>query len=165
MNTVALSCLAIRWCLYVVHCWSPARSGSLRLPTYRNIRLRPLPWRICRRRRSSRGTASTSAAMPVMDGPAARGRSPRPTGTGPFTDSGNGFLGGAQAGFNWQIGPAVFGMEADFQGTSGKWTDCRHGRTDDQRDGKDALVRHVPRPARLRLRSHHALRDRGRGVR
>jgi len=41
------------------------------------------------------------------------------TGSGPFSASGSGFLGGAQAGVNWQMGPAVFGMEADFQATSG----------------------------------------------
>lgn len=41
------------------------------------------------------------------------------TGPEPFTASGNGFLGGAEAGYNWQAGPAVFGAEADFQGTTG----------------------------------------------
>jgi outer membrane immunogenic protein len=40
------------------------------------------------------------------------------TGSGPFTASGSGFLGGAEAGYNWHYGPAVFGMEADFQGTT-----------------------------------------------
>ncbi len=29
-----------------------------------------------------------------------------------------GFIGGGQAGFNWQAGPAVLGLEADFQGTN-----------------------------------------------
>jgi outer membrane immunogenic protein len=29
-----------------------------------------------------------------------------------------GFIGGGQAGFNWQAGPAVLGLEADFQGAN-----------------------------------------------
>jgi outer membrane immunogenic protein len=41
-----------------------------------------------------------------------------PLGADPFTVNNNGFLGGAQTGYNWQMGPAVFGAEADFQGTS-----------------------------------------------
>jgi outer membrane immunogenic protein len=36
-----------------------------------------------------------------------------------FSVSGNGFLGGAQAGFNYQMGGLVIGMEADFQGSTG----------------------------------------------
>jgi hypothetical protein len=36
----------------------------------------------------------------------------------PFTVKTNGFLGGAQLGYNWQTGPFVFGGEADFQGTT-----------------------------------------------
>jgi outer membrane immunogenic protein len=40
------------------------------------------------------------------------------TGGGTFSGSGNGFLGGAQAGYNWQTGPFVIGAEADFQGTT-----------------------------------------------
>ena len=40
------------------------------------------------------------------------------TGTGSFSNSGNGFLGGAQAGYNWQAKSIVFGVEADFQGTT-----------------------------------------------
>jgi outer membrane immunogenic protein len=39
-------------------------------------------------------------------------------GADPFTVSSNGFLGGAQLGYNWQTGPFVFGAEADFQGTT-----------------------------------------------
>jgi outer membrane immunogenic protein len=35
-----------------------------------------------------------------------------------FSVTGNGFLGGAQAGYNWQVGPVVLGAEADFQGTT-----------------------------------------------
>jgi outer membrane immunogenic protein len=41
---------------------------------------------------------------------------------GPFTASGNGFLGGGQLGYNWQTGSVVFGIEGDFQGTSGSGT-------------------------------------------
>jgi opacity protein-like surface antigen len=40
------------------------------------------------------------------------------TGAGSFSLSGNGFLGGAQAGYNWQAESIVFGVEADFQGTT-----------------------------------------------
>lgn len=36
-----------------------------------------------------------------------------------FSVSGNGFLGGVQAGFNYQFGGVVLGVEADFQGTTG----------------------------------------------
>jgi outer membrane immunogenic protein len=39
-------------------------------------------------------------------------------GADPFTVSSNGFLGGAQLGYNWQTGPFVLGAEADFQGTT-----------------------------------------------
>jgi outer membrane immunogenic protein len=35
-----------------------------------------------------------------------------------FTITGNGFLGGAQAGHNWQWSSVVLGAEADFQGTT-----------------------------------------------
>ena len=43
------------------------------------------------------------------------------TGLGPVAVSGdgNGFLGGAQAGYNWQAGNFVLGLETDFQGSSG----------------------------------------------
>src|SRR5271169_6552665 len=44
------------------------------------------------------------------------------TGTGTFSGSGNGFLGGAQAGYNWQVESIVFGVEADFQGTTASGT-------------------------------------------
>jgi outer membrane immunogenic protein len=39
-------------------------------------------------------------------------------GADPFTVNTNGFIGGAQLGYNWQTGPMVFGAEADFQGTA-----------------------------------------------
>jgi outer membrane immunogenic protein len=39
-------------------------------------------------------------------------------GADPFTIKNNGFLGGAQVGYNWQTGPMVFGAEGDFQGTA-----------------------------------------------
>jgi outer membrane immunogenic protein len=38
------------------------------------------------------------------------------------TNNLNGVLGGAQLGYNWQIGPAVLGVEADFQFTGMKGT-------------------------------------------
>jgi outer membrane immunogenic protein len=41
-------------------------------------------------------------------------------GADPFTTSGgNGFLGGAEAGYNWQVGSFVLGGETDFQGATG----------------------------------------------
>jgi outer membrane immunogenic protein len=46
-----------------------------------------------------------------------------PLGADPFTVSGsNGFLGGAQAGYNWQVGSFVLGGETDFQGATGSGT-------------------------------------------
>jgi outer membrane immunogenic protein len=41
-------------------------------------------------------------------------------GSGPLQGDGNGFLGGAQAGYNWQAGSLVLGVEADFQGSTAK---------------------------------------------
>src|SRR6202042_611799 len=41
-------------------------------------------------------------------------------GADPFTVSNNNsFLGGAQAGYNWQVGSFVLGAETDFQGATG----------------------------------------------
>jgi outer membrane immunogenic protein len=37
----------------------------------------------------------------------------------PISGDGNGVLGGIQAGYNWQTGPWVFGLETDFQGSGG----------------------------------------------
>jgi outer membrane immunogenic protein len=37
--------------------------------------------------------------------------------TGPISGSSNGVIGGGQIGYNWQTGPIVFGVEADFQGS------------------------------------------------
>jgi outer membrane immunogenic protein len=43
-----------------------------------------------------------------------------PLGADPFTTpGGNSFLGGAQAGYNWQVSSFVLGGETDFQGTAG----------------------------------------------
>ena len=39
--------------------------------------------------------------------------------SGPTSGSGNGFLGGGQIGYNWQTGAFVYGLEADFQGSTG----------------------------------------------
>jgi outer membrane immunogenic protein len=44
-------------------------------------------------------------------------------GAGSVSGSGRGFLGGGQAGFNWQVfDPIVFGVEADLQGTTQRGT-------------------------------------------
>lgn len=39
---------------------------------------------------------------------------------GPYSGSGNGLLGGVQAGYNWQTGSLVFGLEADIQASGGR---------------------------------------------
>ena len=39
--------------------------------------------------------------------------------SGPISGSGNGFLGGVQGGYNWQASHWVFGLEGDFQGSTG----------------------------------------------
>lgn len=39
------------------------------------------------------------------------------------SDSLNGFAGGAQLGYNWQVNNVVFGIETDFQGSSQKLSD------------------------------------------
>jgi outer membrane immunogenic protein len=39
-------------------------------------------------------------------------------GTGPTSGSGDGFLGGVQAGYNWQNGAFVFGVETDIQASA-----------------------------------------------
>jgi outer membrane immunogenic protein len=41
-------------------------------------------------------------------------------GRGPIKGDGNGFLGGVQAGYNWQMGSWVVGVETDFQGSAAK---------------------------------------------
>ena len=40
--------------------------------------------------------------------------------TGPITAHSDGVLGGFQAGYNWQTGPFVFGVEADIQASGAK---------------------------------------------
>jgi outer membrane immunogenic protein len=47
---------------------------------------------------------------------------PNPVGTDTFSASGNGFVGGGQAGFNYQWSSVVIGLEADFQGSTGSGT-------------------------------------------
>ena len=37
---------------------------------------------------------------------------------GGFNGSGGGFMGGAQAGYNWMVGPVMLGGEIDFQGST-----------------------------------------------
>jgi outer membrane immunogenic protein len=39
--------------------------------------------------------------------------------SGVFSGDGNGFIGGVQVGYNWQMANWVFGLEADFQGGTG----------------------------------------------
>lgn len=41
-------------------------------------------------------------------------------GSGPVESDGNGFIGGVQAGYNWQMSSWVFGAEVDFQGSTAK---------------------------------------------
>ena len=40
--------------------------------------------------------------------------------TGPFSGDGDGVLGGVQAGYNWQTGAMVLGIEADIQASGGR---------------------------------------------
>ena len=42
--------------------------------------------------------------------------------SGPISGSGSGVLGGVQAGYNWQMGAFVVGVETDFQGTGADGT-------------------------------------------
>src|SRR4029450_4027510 len=47
-----------------------------------------------------------------------------PAGPGGFSGAGSGFVGGAQAGYNYLLGPVVLGGEVDFQGSpfaAGGW--------------------------------------------
>src|SRR5471032_2886824 len=37
---------------------------------------------------------------------------------GGFSGNGSGFMGGAQAGYNWMVGPVMLGGEVDFQGST-----------------------------------------------
>jgi outer membrane immunogenic protein len=37
---------------------------------------------------------------------------------GGFSGNGSGFMGGAQAGYNWMVGPVMLGGELDFQGST-----------------------------------------------
>lgn len=85
--------------------------------------------------------------------------------TGPIRGSGDGVLGGVQAGYNWQMGAMVVGIETDFQGSSatGDFSGTLLpgpvavvGRTE------TLVVRHDPRPPRLRGRPLAVLRDRRR---
>ena len=47
---------------------------------------------------------------------------PQIAAAGAFNDSHTGFIGGAQAGFNWQNGNFVFGLEGDVDGTDTKFS-------------------------------------------
>ncbi len=50
---------------------------------------------------------TTSAGIGVSNGPG-----------GGFAGTGGGFMGGAQAGYNWLLGPVLLGGEADLQGST-----------------------------------------------
>ena len=66
--------------------------------------------------------------------------------------------GGVQAGYNWQNGPWVFGLEGDIQATGAE----RYLRAVEI---LQPVVRHGARPGRLRLQQHPVLRHRRSGVR
>jgi outer membrane immunogenic protein len=55
------------------------------------------------------GWGWTSGSGTITMGPA----------SGPFSASGNGFLGGIEGGYNWQFGSYLVGLEADIDGSSG----------------------------------------------
>ena len=57
----------------------------------------------------------------------------------------SGFAGGIQAGYNWQNGPWVFGVEGDIQATRRRRNLCAV-------EILQPLVRHAARPGRLRAR-------------
>jgi outer membrane immunogenic protein len=61
-----------------------------------------------------RGTVTVTGAGPATALGVPIGR------RGPISGSGDGILGGFQAGFNWQTGPLVFGIETDFQLSGGR---------------------------------------------
>ena len=86
-------------------------------------------------------------------------------GADPFTVSNNGFLGGAQLGYNWQTGPFVLGAEADFQGTAASGSLNASAGPTISATAQDAVVRHGSGPRRLCHGSHLALRDCRRGLR
>jgi len=76
----------------------------------------------------------------------APGSGPFPVGTVFTTDHGNGWLGGVQAGYNWQPAPNfVFGLEAEYT-----WSDIR---------GTAVSISTVPRFAGLTTASTSKLKD------
>src|SRR5690606_30260538 len=48
---------------------------------------------------------------------------PNTLASGSLDITAGGFIGGAQAGFNWQSGQVIYGLEADFQGSTVKAED------------------------------------------
>ena len=88
----------------------------------------------------------------------------------------NGVIGGIQAGANWQTGNAVFGIEADVQGTSQSASSsitvvdatrrisCRGRKCHRCRHRQDHIIRQRTRPARRRIGSGSLLCDRRLGL-
>ena len=78
---------------------------------------------------------------------------------GALGNGASGFIGGGQAGYNFQSGAAVFGIETDFDGTSMSKSKTQHRRhlayprrrsvrlLHHQRLGPPELARHHPRAA------------------
>ena len=86
-------------------------------------------------------------------------------GADPFTVNTNGFIGGAQLGYNWQTGPFVLGAEADFQGTAASGSLNATAGPTISATAKTPWFGTLRGPCRLRLRQRSALRDRRRGLR
>ena len=69
----------------------------------------------------------------------------------------NGFAGGIQGGYNWQMGQFVYGFETDLQASGSR----RHVR---QLEILQSVVRHAARPRRLRHEQRAVLRHLGHGL-
>ena len=106
------------------------------------------------------GPASTSVATSATAGPRRTGRTASACSTS--RHDADGFLGGGQVGFNYQIGQFVLGAEGDFS-----WTGINGGSTlTGRRAGSRTLLQHrceldldPDRPPRRRVRSLARLRQ------
>jgi outer membrane immunogenic protein len=65
----------------------------------------------------SRGKVNSDFNDPGFPG-LSLGNSPSPPGSFPTSLKPNGFIGGGQIGYNWQLDKSVFSLEADFQGSA-----------------------------------------------
>ena len=101
-------------------------------------------------------SAAISAAPPRATAPPLAGSAS----TEPFNLSPDGFIGGGQIGYNWQAANWVFGIEADFQGSTQRDNRTVGAAVDRRLRRQAALVRHRARPDRLFGRLDSVLRHR-----